>query len=48
MYCMQTQTVPIEDHTLDAVWEFTNFSNWHVIPDIPNIHKKIFELITFP
>ncbi len=28
-------TVPIQDHTLYNIREFTNFSTSHVIPDIP-------------
>ncbi len=27
-------TVPIQDHTLHNIQEFTNFSTSHVIPDI--------------
>ncbi len=34
MWLLTREKVPIQDHILDAVWEFTNFSTWHVIPDI--------------
>ncbi len=35
--------VPIEDHTLDNIREFTNFSTSHVIPDIlEKLIKKIY------